>query len=66
MLVVSDEFRDGAEEVLVGQVELSLGGGADVVMSAASGRLPDGGNPVGQVRFQCPALSSSALFVHIN
>jgi hypothetical protein len=65
VLVVSDEFWDGAEKVLVGQVELPLGGGADVVMSTAPSRLPDGGTQQ-DVRVECPFLSSSALFVHIN
>lgn len=47
MLVVIDEIWDGAEVVLVGQVKLSLGGGADVVMPTASSRLPNEAKPTG-------------------
>ena len=65
VLVVGDEFWNGGEEVLVGQVELSLGGGADIVMSTASSRLPDGETQQ-DVSFECPSLSSSASFVHFN
>lgn len=40
MLVVVDEFWDGAEVVLLRQVKLPLRGGADVIMSAAATGFP--------------------------
>lgn len=39
VLVVVDELRDGAEIVLLSQVKVSLGSGADVIVSAASTRF---------------------------
>lgn len=40
MLVVVDELCDGVEIMFLCQVKLSLCGGADVIMSAASTRFP--------------------------
>lgn len=40
MLMVNDKFWDGAEIMLLCQVELSLCSGADVIMSATSATFP--------------------------